>query len=208
MGALVVEGVREGLWELANSTDAPAMFQRYDARVAEDARRDTYDRLLASPPPQGLQVEVAGGIGRIESDYASPEALPVGSVALRTPVIGGLSLGGGGRAGFVDTGLENRYYLGGEASARAVMFPSARVSPFVTFGGGVLGVPENPSSFDIFPYATASGGIEARVSRSVAIWADASNVYPFREGLDGLNGGAGVHDNVWTLRAGLLFYGL
>ena len=208
VAALVVEGVRDQLWELSNPGDGLAMFERYNARLTADARRDAFDRLLAFRAPRGPQIEITGGLGRIESDFASPAALPVGGATVRAPLGGGISLGAGGRVGFVDTGLDNRLFFGGEATTRALLFPSARVSPFVTAGGGVLSVPENVSGTDIFPYATASAGVEARVGRSTGVWLDASNLYPLREGLDGLRGSGGVNDNVWTLRGGLIFYGL
>ncbi len=207
VAALVVEGVRDQLWELANAGDGPAMFAAYQARVAEDARRDTYDRLLAFRRPRGVQLDVGAGLGRVESDFASPTALPVGTLAVRLPVGGGgLSLGVAGRGGLLDAGVENRFFVGGEATARGLFFPSARISPFLALGGGVLGVPDNPSGETVFPYATASAGVESRLGPSTALWLGISNLYPLREGLDGVRSTGGVNDNVWSVRGGLTLY--
>lgn len=206
VAALVVEGVRDRLWELANAGDAQALFARYDARVADDARRDAFDRHRAYARPRGFEVEASAGLGRIESDFASPAALPAGGLAVRASVSPSTSLGLAGRTGLVDAGAENRLFFGGELSARSLLFPSVRVTPTVSVGAGVLGVPDNPSGTTVFPYLAASGGLETRVSRGLGLWMDLANVYPLREGLDGLRSTGGVHDNVWTVRGGLILY--
>ncbi len=76
--ALVVEGARDGLWAVANpqSPEALAMFVDYDARVAEDARRDAFDRLVEPRQARAVSVELSAGAARIEGDYAAPSALP------------------------------------------------------------------------------------------------------------------------------------
>ena len=207
VAALVVEGVRDQLWELANAGDGPAMFAAYEARVEADARRDAYDRLLAFRRPRGVQFDLAGGLGRVESDFASPAALPVASLAVRLPVgRGGLALGVAGRGGLLDAGTDHRFFVGGELTARGLLFPSARVSPFVSVGGGVLGVPDNPGGDTVFPYASATGGVETRLGPSTGLWLGVSNVYPLREGLDGTRSTGGVHDNIWSVRGGLTLY--
>ena len=203
--ALVVEGARDGLWSVANPTgpEALAMFVDYDARVALDARRDTYDRLI-TPPRPALEVEIGAGAVRIESDFTSPSTLPAAGLALRYGLRNGLGIGVSGRVGALDTGVDEKVFVAGDLHVRSSLLPSARMSPYVTLGIGLISVPRLPSDSNYFIYGLAAGGGEFRFTRNVSSFLEASTTYPFREGLDGFRGGSATNDNLLSVRTGLI----
>jgi curli production assembly/transport component CsgG len=205
--SLVVEGAREGLWTVANpqSPEALAMFTDYDARVQEDARRDAFDRLTEPAQRDGLSVEVSGGAARIQSDYASPSTLPVAGAALRYGVGRGVGLGVSFRAGQLDAGAENRLFLAGDAHVRGALLPSARVTPYVTLGLGFISVPDNQLLQGNFIQGFGGAGVDIYLTHHVNSFLEASTTYPFREGLDGTRGGNSIHDNLFSIKAGLIY---
>ncbi len=58
----------------------------------------------------------------------------------------------------------------------------------------------------MFAYGALYGGLESRISSAVAIQIEAGVNYPFTEGLDTLVNLGSVHDNVWSVQAGFVFY--
>ena len=201
--SLVVEGIEEGLWALAEPESAAArdMVTSYRARHDADARRDAFGRALAPELATGVRLRVGGGLSRIESDYVSPDVLPEATLGLSVPVGAGVSVGASGRLGGVDVGAENRAAFSATADLQLDAFPRAQTSPYARFGVGVIGVPDAEAS--IFAQVTLAIGLETQLSQRFGLFVEASNTYPFAEGLDGLVGTGTVHDNVWTGLVGL-----
>lgn len=210
VAALVIEGIRDGLWQAsdASSPEARAMFDRYDAQLASDAERDVYDRLLSYQPDGGPAVELFGGGARLEDDYTGSAERPVGGLAIRYGVGRGAHVGLAVQAGQLQAGTAERAFVAGDLHLRLAAFPSARVTPYLLGGLGLLNVPDAPSGDDRFLYATTGAGLELRTSPRVGLSAGVSNLYPFVEGLDGLQGNGGVNDNLWGLNVGITYYGL
>ncbi len=208
--SLIVEGAREGLWQVADasSPEALAMFEAYDAQRAGDAERDVYDRLLAYEPPRGLSLHLAGGASQLEDDFTGATPYPAGGLALRYAAGPYLGIGVGGHMGRLSTMDGEELYFAGDLHARLTPFPSARVGPYLSLGAGLLNVPEAPRDRDQFVYVGTAAGVEARVAGPLGLTVDVANLYPLREGLDGISGSGSVNDNLWTLRAGLTVYGL
>jgi curli production assembly/transport component CsgG len=207
--ALVVQGARDGLWQVAEpqSPEALAMFTDYDAQRDEDTRRDVYDRLPTPLPIGGFALHVAGGAARIEDDYAGTDAYPAGGLGLRYHVGPRIGIGVDVNSGAFQAGSEKgRLFVAGDLNVRYVAFPRFPLTPYAAAGVGLLNVPEAVD--DRYLYGTVSAGLEARVHRSVGLTLGLRNVYPLRDGLDGRVGGGQIHDNLWSASAGLMFYGL
>lgn len=204
VSSLVIEGIQDGLWALADpgGAQAQAMFARYESRRAADARRDAFGRELAAVDRSpGVHVRAGAGLSRIESDYVSPSALPEATVGVAVPVRGGLAAGATFGVGQIDAGAENRLALSGSADVQLTALPRSPTSPYARVGVGLLNVPSAPD--DLFVYSAVALGVATRVTGSVGLFLEAANTYPFSEGLDGLDGGGRYNDNVWSARAGL-----
>ena len=206
--ALVVEGSRDGLWAFQgpNDSNTQDFLSAYDARAAEDASRDLYDRAPLGASRDGLAVGLSAGIGRIESDYASPSIQPVGAVSLDYPVANGISVGVRGEGGLMDVNGTGERFGAGALTLRSRLVPSAQTSPTFTVGLGGLFSPDVPNSPSSYLYATALAGIESRIRPSLGLFLEAGVDYPFYEGLDGLQGSGSVNDNIWVGRGGFVFY--
>ena len=206
--ALVVEGSRDGLWAFQgpNDSNTQDFLSAYDARAAEDASRDLYDRAPLDASSDGLAVGLSAGIGRIESDYASPGIQPVGAVSLDYPIGNGISVGVRGEGGLIDVNGTGERFGAGALTLRSRLVPSAQTSPTFTVGLGGLFSPDVPNSPSSYLYATALAGIESRIRPSLGLFLEAGVDYPFYEGLDGLQGSGSVNDNIWVGRGGFVFY--
>ncbi len=204
--SLVVDGARDGLWSFQgpNDTNTVTFLEAYDARRAQDTRRDAFDRLPVNRPREDVSLRLSAGLGRIESDYTDPGVQPVGAAALALGVARGVSVGVEAQVGLIDVNGEGETFAGAAVLARALLVPSARLSPTLSVGVGALIAPGVSS--DVFPYGTVLAGVEARASPTLGFFIEAGVDYPFREGLDGLVGSGSVNDNIWVGRTGLVFY--
>jgi curli production assembly/transport component CsgG len=207
--AMIIEGTRDGLWQLADnaSPEAREMFASYDAQRVSDGQRDVYDRLQLEPQGR-LSVQLSGGASRIEDDFTGTSPYPTGSLALRYRVAGPVEIGAEGHAGRVDVRTDPETFGAGDLHLRLAPYAQARVRPYASVGVGFINVPSFPSERDTKTYVTGTAGVEIRALRDVGLTLDVVNLYPLREGLDGFNGGGAVNDNLWSIRAGVSFYGL
>lgn len=204
--SLVVDGAREGLWQFEWPNDAVTLnfLKAFDERRQRDSQRDVFDRLPVNRAREGLALSLSGGLGKIQTDFTSPGMQPVGAIGLDYPVASGVSFGVRGEGGFIDVNGKGEWFGGAAALVRARLVPSARTTPTLSVGLGLLGA--RSVTNDTFVYGTAMGGFESRVSPSIGLFVEAGIDYPFTEGLDGLIGSGGVNDNVWLGRGGLVIY--
>ncbi len=96
-------------------------------------------------------------------------------------------------------------FFAGDLHVRGTLLPSAHVSPYATLGVGLINVPGSPAGLDNFLYGFTGAGVEFPFKQNVSSFLEASTTYPFREGLDGLRGGNVIHDNLLSVRAGLIY---
>lgn len=205
---LVLEGVRENLWALADSTQiGHEAFQAYDARVADSGRRDVFGRIVR-PPHAPVSVSLTGGVQRANSDYADPLVRPAGGVEVRYALSPrfelGLNVTGGGLA--ADRSFD-RIQGGAEALIRYNVIPHSTLTPFLSAGAGALllldseAEPRQP----VVPTLSASGGFELGITPQTGVTLALAHTYALRDVLDDTARGT-YHDNVWTLRTGVTFY--
>ena len=205
--ALIVEGVREELWTLADAADrASPAFLAYDRDVEGAAREDAFG-FARRPNRPGLGLGLFGGATRYEGDYADPLARPVGELVLRRQL--GARLGLGLSASAADLAAEDafsRRHVAGDLHAIYYALPHYRLSPYLTAGAGALYQPDvRPGGDGVFPYLTAGGGFEWMAAPHFGLHLALVHVYPLEEGLDGVRLGR-VHDNFYALKTGFVFY--
>ncbi len=202
---LIIEGLDADLWALADPADADAeVFQNYQRAQRTAASRDVFGRRLRPQQRSGLAVGFSGGALRYEGNYRDPLVRPGGRIYLRGAVAPGFALGLGTSAGTIaaDSAFTTPHVTA-DVHALYYALSHARLSPFLTAGGGVLWQDRGGAS--VFPYVTAGAGLEFMATPGLGLSLTLSNLYPLREGLDDVPGGA-VHDNVWKLKVGLTFY--
>jgi curli production assembly/transport component CsgG len=205
---LVLEGVRDNLWNLADDADLEdEAFVAYDERVAAAQRLDMFGRTV-EPRRQPIALSLTGGAQRLNSDYADPLIRPAGSVEIRYGFSPRFELGvgvtGGGLA--ADRSFE-RVQGGADAFLRYNVIPRSTVTPFVSVGAGALllldsdGDPDRP----IVPTLSAGAGFELTATPQTGITLALGHTYALSDVLDDTARGT-YHDNVWTLRTGVTFY--
>ena len=205
---LVLEGVRDNLWTLADpnqlSHDA---FRDYDARVADAARRDVFGR-VTEPPRDRLALSLTGGAQRANSDYAGPLVRPAGALEVRYALSPrfdlGVGLTGGGLA--ADRAFE-RVHAGADMLIRYTVLPRSVLTPFLTVGSGVLFLLDSNTDPDqpVIPTLSASAGVELRVTPQTGLTLGLGHTYALLDALDDAERGT-LNDNIWTLRTGATFY--
>ena len=204
---LVLEGVREGLWSLADSSDSTATaFARYDASV-ERASEMNYFGQVMRPRRSGLGLGVSAAALRYEGDYRDAEIRPGGAFYVRSSISSSWALGVSASLG--ELAAKDAFaqtHVAAAAQALYYLLPQRRVTPFLEAGAGVLvqdaglGLGEG-----VFPYLTAGAGLEWMATPRLGMSVSLGNDYPLYEGLDRVKVGR-IHDNLWALKTGLTFY--
>ncbi len=209
--SLVIEGLREDLWSLADAGEAQrsALFAAYDASKEKTARMDYFGRLTERRNRLGLGVGAGVGMQRYQGNYRDPLMRPTASVYVRGNVAPRWGLGLTASAGELAAERAfSRRYLAADAHALYYLLPTRRLTPFVKAGGGVLVQEKHaagPGGERPFPYVTGAAGLEMMATPQLSLSASLGNDYALTDGLDGAVGGAG-NDSVWSLRTGLTWY--
>ncbi|HEX9951363.1 MAG TPA: CsgG/HfaB family protein [Rubricoccaceae bacterium] len=205
---LIIEGVRENLWALRTPSDSTgAAFAAYDRAVAESESTDAFGRAQpGSAARGGFSVGASLAATLYEGDYRDPVAAPSVQAFVRQRVTPRLGLGIAASIGQIAASGAFRTLHGtAEANGTYTLLPGARTTPFLVAGAGVL---VQNDRFDnagmVFPYLTGAIGIERLVSPSLRLGMSLGNVYPLREGLDGVRSGS-VNDNFFLLRTHLVY---
>ena len=207
---LIIEGVREGLWALADASDIQnPVFAAYDEAVEEAATLDAfgftsiYDR-------SGFGFSVNGGAKQYDGNYRDPLSRPAAELGARWMFSPRWGLGLAASVGNI--GAEDVF----EVTSAAVeghsfyyLLPRARTSPFLRLGAGLL-IPSisgsaNIVNDNIFPYLSLGGGAERMVTASLGLNLTLSNQFSLSDEIDHVTEGSG-NDSVWNLTTGFTFY--
>jgi curli production assembly/transport component CsgG len=201
--ALVLEGLRDGLWSSASPVETAEALTAYDREVSA---REGYSA-FGTPrldPARRTALTLQGGSVRYRGDYRDPLDRPVATAGLLVPVSPRFAIGVNG--GFGQLAAEGAFevsFLSSEVLGRLAFLPRSRFTPYVQAGGGALIYVEQtgfPRTF--FPYVSGGGGVSYRLTPRFSLFAGAQQVYPLYEGLDGFENGT-VNDNAVTIQSGI-----
>jgi curli production assembly/transport component CsgG len=205
--ALVIEGVRENLWALANPGDRQSeAFLAYDRSLEQTAGLDYYSR------PQG-QYRSGFGIGanaggrQYQGNYVNPQVRPVGELMLQARLSDRFHMAGAVSTGEIaaDPGF-SRSTTSGDLFALYHLLPYSRVSPFLTAGGGLVVQDWNGGFGDgLFPTLMAGGGIELMATPTLGLRLGYRFNYALMDGLDGVKSGR-LNDSMWSVQTGITYY--
>ncbi|HEX7071242.1 MAG TPA: CsgG/HfaB family protein, partial [Rhodothermales bacterium] len=205
--ALIIEGVRDSLWELADARDATSdAFLAYDRERADAASRTYFDRAERNYR-SGFAIGLLGGTQRYQGNYMDPLAEATGELQIIAGLTERLSLQtsfSGGRIAAQDAFRTTQFT--GDVLARYVVLPRERLSPYVTAGAGIIAQDQSSGVGEPLVATVAAGaGIEYMLTRGIGFSLDYRFDYTLDDRLDGIRSGR-LHDSVWSLRTGLTFY--
>lgn len=205
---LIIEGVEDDLWSLADPDAASAaVFTEHDDAAEAAARRDFFAR-LQQPNRSGLGIGSTAGALRYQGNYKNPLARPGGEVHVRRNLTPRFAVGLSGGAGMLAADRAFDYaHINAELQAHYYVLPDSRVTPFLTAGAGLLGQEGKfgPVGEHLFPYAAAGGGLELMATPQLGLNVSLRNNYALVDGLDGIDMGR-FHDSFWSLQAGFTYY--
>ncbi len=209
--ALVVEGIKDGLWSLADSADSrsPAILA-YERDKNRAQRTDVFD-LFRGASRTGFSLGLWAGGQKLEGNYQNSLIRPSGGLTIRHSVSPNVTFGLdasawqiAARNGFQSTGAS----FGG--SALYYFLPDGTATPYVQVGAGALkgdlissAGSEGPLRWR--PYISAALGVEYMVRPGAAFDLKLENQYAAEEGIDNVDEG-GLNDSLWRLSAGFIFY--
>lgn len=204
--SLIVEGIRDRLWALADPAASAELFAAFDRSVEDANTRSFFGRVLRPNRP-GLGVGVAGGAARYEGNYRNALVRPTAAAYVRAGLTPRLALGLSASAG--ETAAERAFstpHVTAEVHALYYALPHSRLTPYLTLGAGVLAQgPELTYGRDLFPYAVAGIGLEYMLTPRIGFSMAMESRYALVEGLDGIRLGR-IHDSLWSVTTGLTFY--
>ena len=202
---LVIEGVKNEMWALANPGDIHSeAFRDYERSQEVAATRDIFGRELQPQLRRGLSIGISGDALLYDGDYRNALVRPGGGLHIRGQVAPGFSLGMNGWTGEIAAdSIFSTTHAAADIHGRYYMLPGRRFSPYVMAGTGLLVQWRAQNTF--FPYLTGALGIEYMTGPDLGLNISLGNVYPLREGLDAFPGGS-IHDSIWSLSFGLTYY--
>lgn len=206
--SLVVEGIREGVWSLRESSARDSLIHRYEQRKKLAANRDYFDRLLRPENRRGWGIEAGGGGLRYQGDYRRPTLTPFATLAVRRLLASQWALGVRGSFGqiraqksfetsLLSTGLDLTYYL----------LPRDQFTPFLRAEAGVLSQFPHNYRFGETAFATAGAavGFEYMVSPHMGISTEFGTRVSTSDDIDGATKGR-FHDTFWRGGIGITYY--
>lgn len=205
--ALIVEGVRENLWALANPGDLHSeAFASYFESKETASALDYFSRSRNADRARfGVGANVGGQ--QYRGDYRDPLVQPVGEIALQARLSPRFHVGTAFSAGRIAADRAfTRTNFSGDLYGMYYLLPTSRLSPYVTAGAGLF-VQDWAAGFGdgLWPTATAGGGIEYMVMPKVGVKLGYRFHYALVDGIDGVSSGR-LNDSVWSLTSGVTFY--
>ena len=183
--ALVVEGIQDGLWQLAHEEDRNAPnVQAYEREVVENEQTDYLGRRFNQY--QRSRFSVGGSVGtfRYAGDYPNPMFQAFGEVQVMSQVNPWLSVGlKGGRGSLAGEGFyqETFNYLNLATVWRT--FPESRFTPLLKAEGGLISR-ENEGWLRGYPQVVVGIGAEYLVNNQLGLQAGLQYHYTFSDELD------------------------
>jgi curli production assembly/transport component CsgG len=206
--ALVLEGIREGIWSPADaqSESVTAALEQYAEEADRARRRDYFDRLQVDDPRPGVGIGSTVGLQRYQGDYRNPEAGLSADLRLRLPLAArwkaDLTLSTGEiRVDDVFDTISGSADLG----LTYVALPRSTATPYVHVGGGVRTRSLSDPLARILPQVSPRAGVEVLITPRLGLDLSAGTSYTLGDDFDDVAVGRYV-DSVWHVRAGLTLY--
>lgn len=201
VAALVIEGIKDKLWECAETDKARAeeAIAKYDAEKIEDQDTDVYG-VKESFPKKGLSISANYGVAQLNSDYKLPAIKNVYGIDLNYRLFKNYELGLQGAQGEFGIGNNSPKWYSYGLSNNFFFQPSQRFGGFI--GAGLENIHIRTSN-----YLNLNGslGLEYHLNKNIALRATAG-YYLFQNDLVDEKRFGTLTDNYWKAKIGFTYY--
>ncbi|MEL6922448.1 MAG: CsgG/HfaB family protein [Bacteroidota bacterium] len=207
--SLIIEGIMDGLWNVdENEKVLSEQVKAYQEEKANLIKTDIFGRDL-NQRRSVVGLTINSTALRYNGDYPDPASRAGIELAANFSITNNFAVGMGYGTSSVATKNSfstNVSYLEGNGIFR--ILPYDRISPFVTFGGGVIS--ENPDNrFDFttgfLPKVQIGGGLEYLLSNNFGVSLALDHNFVMSDRLDRVTQGL-YNDSYWRLSLGVNFY--
>jgi curli production assembly/transport component CsgG len=205
--SLVIEGIKDGLWELNNPDDINSeAVTTYLAEKEESAKLNYAGYIEESKPKSGIGINLGGE--RYYGDFPQSVTKLGGELYLKYNFFpqAGLSLNIGRGL------LANEKYFSttvnyAELQASVTMLPDMQITPVLIGGAGIMIKDDGLFDFtgDAIPFVTWGAGIEYMLQKNLGLSFMATNRYSLNDDIDNLKRGK-INDFFWSGRIGITYY--
>ena len=206
--SLVIEGLKEGLWELKNPKDInSAVIKDYEKEKIVDEKTDVYGRnLTAMRAKWGVGINL--GTQTYSGDYANPLTRAAGELEIQAELTSNLSLNlNVGRWQLYTENYLQKTFNNAELQAKYYLNPFNEFTPYVFVGAGISIEDQSFFKFsnNLYPFLISGVGAEYMISNRVGLNILFSNHYMLNDKIDGTKHGD-LNDYFWGTRVGFCFY--
>ncbi len=211
--SLILEGVQDGLWDLAVEADTlHQAFLAYDTELDAARRRDYFDRVRHASARPGWSIGLTAGGQRYAGDYSDPRTRSAFALQVLQQTTPKFRLGIGAVAGR-NAAADAFDDLAGslEFNLRYLVLPEANVLPYIEVGTGATfrDLEHLPSRHDfgddLIPHLSLRSGFEWLLTRRLGFESSFGMRYALYDELDGATAGR-YPDSMWDLRLGFVLY--
>lgn len=209
--ALVIEGIKDGLWAVNDPEAGNALLESYAKEKIDNQHIGVYGNTLLDRRHR-YGIHLTGGAFYYNGDVSDTEVLPFGELGLQFPANAAFSLFLATGFGQMGTRAGYRSTLGySDISVQYRFLNMQRYSPYLRLGAGALSESENniepEVSFtsSLHGYGTAEAGFEYLPGGRIGLHGGVNVKGLFTDDLDQLSQGK-YNDILWQAKLGLAFY--
>ncbi len=206
--SLIIEGLKDGLWELKNPKDINAsIIKDYEKEKVVDENTDNAGRnLTAMRTKWGVGLNL--GTQTYSGDYPNPLTRAAGELQFKYVWANGLSLNLNiGRWQLYTENYLHKTFNNAEIEAEYYFNPFNDFSPFIFVGtgfsiedGGFFNMNKN-----LYPFLISGIGAQYMITNRIGLDFSISNNYMLNDKIDGAKHGD-LNDYFWGVRTGFCFY--
>lgn len=206
--SLVIEGIKEGLWNLKNEEDANAdIITRYVAEKDANEDLDVFGTALSNRRSR-LGVGIKGTGHLFEGDYQGNHVYPGGELTVE--YLADRPISYGFQTGLLKTGTGDEFNVKlayTEIGLKYRFINRSRTSPYIRVAGGMVLEIEN--SFDnrnsTFPQVSTEFGMEYLITNKIGLNGALSYRLIISDNVDRLTQGR-YDDSIWGANLGIMYY--
>lgn len=184
---LVLEGIKDGLWETREAGKAAAMLHQYEQEKEEAALTKLYDREFQERGPVG-SLGLSAGTTLLQGDYAGNEAGYLGKLDFTRPITPHFAINVAGSFFQLSNGSHfTENFLSVDVNGHLNLLPHDNLSPYVYGGAGYAFslAPDPPEGFSVsFPKVQYGVGLEYMLEDHIGLKAFAEHHLTFSDELD------------------------
>jgi len=212
---MVIEGVKDGLWQLKNPIDiTKPLFANYEKEILDNKNQDYLGRKVLNQRGK-YSINIGYGEQLYSGDYSNPKWRPSLGLKLRMEAYSNLIIEfSAGRSELSAEGAFKNDFTYVDIRGAYYLLDGFKISPYVIFGAGLIAREKpgsDPANYpvenerSIFASLVWGGGIEYRLGNNFGINMEINNHYLLSDNLDGFTNGK-FNDFFWNGSIGMNIY--